>query len=101
MLEHLKSKDDFAKNTAKGIVLVDFFAQWCGPCNMLTPILEEIVSENPDYNVLKVDVDEFPELASQFNVASIPTLVVLKDGGVVNRHVGFCEKDKIKEMFSC
>ncbi len=77
------------------VVLVDFFAEWCGPCKMVAPILEEISSENEDIKVCKVNVDEAQELAGKYGVVSIPTLVVIKNGEVINKHVGALPKDKI------
>ena len=76
-------------------VLLDFWAPWCGPCRMVAPILEEIARERADVKVGKVNVDEQPELASQFSVMSIPTLVVMKDGKVVNQTVGARPKGQI------
>ena len=69
-------------------VLLDFWASWCGPCRMVSPVVDEIAAERDDLLVGKVNVDEEPELASAFNISSIPTLVVLKDGKVVNRATG-------------
>ena len=79
-------------------VLLDFWAPWCGPCRMVGPILDEIAGENPDIKVGKVNVDEEMELASQFGVMSIPTLVVLKDGRIVNQAVGVRPKAFILDM---
>ena len=76
-------------------VLLDFWAPWCGPCRMVSPIVDEIAGERQDILVGKVNVDEELELATQFQVMSIPTLVVLKNGQVVNRVIGFRPKDAI------
>ena len=79
-------------------VLLDFWASWCGPCRMVAPVLEEIAGENPDIKVVKINVDEEMELASQFRVMSIPTLVVMKNGVVVNQSVGAKPKGAILSM---
>ena len=71
-----------------GLILIDCYADWCGPCKMMAPILEEIAEERQDVKVCKVNVDEQPELASQFGVMSIPTLLVFRDGKLVNQAVG-------------
>ena len=76
-------------------VLLDFWAPWCGPCRMVSPILEEIARERADIKVGKVNVDEQPELASQFGVMSIPTMVVMKNGKVVNQAMGARPKSQI------
>lgn len=79
-------------------VLLDFFASWCGPCRMLLPIIDEIANENPDIKVCKVNIDEQPQLADKFDVMSVPSLFVIKNGEVVNSCVGVRPKAQILEM---
>lgn len=80
------------------VVLLDFFATWCGPCRMVGPIIEEIAEEEPSVKVGKIDVDQEGNLASQFQIFSIPTLVVLKDGKVVQKATGARSKEEILAM---
>ena len=79
-------------------VLMDFWASWCGPCRMVSPIVDEIAAERSDIKVGKINVDEQPELAAQFGVMSIPTLVVMKNGRIVNQAVGARPKAQILAM---
>ncbi len=80
------------------LVLLDFWASWCGPCRMVSPIVDEIAAERSDIKVCKINVDEQPELAAQFGVMSIPTLVVMKNGKVINQAVGARPKAQILAM---
>lgn len=81
-------------------VLIDFYADWCGPCRMVGPVVEEIAEENPQYAVAKINVDAEPELAGRFGVFSIPTLIVLKNGKVVDQLVGAQPKARILAMLA-
>ena len=81
-------------------VLIDFYADWCGPCRMVSPIVDEIAEERDDIVVAKVNVDEENELASEFGVFSIPTLVVIKNGKVINQSAGARPKDSILAMLN-
>ncbi len=82
----------------KGEVLLDFWASWCGPCRMLSPVIDEIAEETPTLKVGKVNVDEEPELAAAFGVQSIPTVVIIKDGEIKEISVGYKPKDEIIEL---
>ena len=94
------TKDTFESSvkTSEKTVLLDFWASWCGPCRMMSPVVDEIAEENPDILVGKVNVDEQPELAQSFGVMSIPTLVVLKGGKVAAQSVGVRPKAQVLAM---
>ena len=100
MAEVILTKDNFEGEVlqADKPVLIDFWATWCGPCRMLAPVVEEIAEERPDILVGKINVDEQPELASQFGVMSIPTLVVMEKGQILNQARGARPKRAILGM---
>ena len=92
------TKDNFEEIVGGKVVLLDFYADWCGPCRMVSPIVDEIANERADITVGKINVDDEPELAEAFGVVSIPTLVVMKDGKIANQSAGARPKAQILAM---
>ena len=94
MIKYLEEKDDFNKLIKEKNYLVDFYADWCGPCQMMGKLLEKI-----DYvDILKVNTDQFSDLAIKYGVMSIPTLIYFENGEIKNQSIGFVDESKIKEM---
>lgn len=87
---------NFAEETREGLVLVDFFATWCGPCRMLEPVLEDLLNDNPDLKLVKVDVDQSRNLVMDYQVMSVPTLVLFKDGKAVDTKTGYLPKEMLE-----
>ena len=100
MAEITLTSENFEEEVLKSDkpVLIDFWASWCGPCKMLAPIIEEIANEHPEIKVGKVNVDDEPALADKYMVSSIPLVVLIKDGKVVNTSLGFKQKAQIEAM---
>ncbi|UDM31698.1 thioredoxin [Lentilactobacillus laojiaonis] len=94
------SDKTFENETNNGITLTDFWATWCGPCRMQSPVVEELAEEMHEVKFLKMDVDANPETASKFGIMSIPTLLVKKDGQVVDSIIGYHSKDQLKQILS-
>jgi thioredoxin 1 len=101
MLKHINN-NEFNKEVIESekVVLVDFYATWCGPCRMLAPVLERISESRADFNIFKVDIDENQELAMKYKIEVVPTMVVFKDGKVVEQVEGLVTENKIVEMMS-
>ncbi len=96
MVKYLEKEEEFDDLTAKGIILVDFYTEWCGPCKMLASILNEI-----DYmEVLKVDADKFPHLAMKFGIMSVPTLCFYKEGLMMQKEIGYRTPEEIKNIYN-
>lgn len=98
------NKDNFKLEVENfsGLVLVDFFALWCGPCQIMSPVVEEMIKENKDNNVKigKLNIDENQEIATQYGVMSIPTFLVFKNGKVVDKKIGYGDKEEIEQLIA-
>ena len=97
-LMYITTKEEFEKEIKAGTVLVDFYAEWCGPCKMISPILDELAKENPQVKVIKVDVDAAQELAMEYQIMSIPTIMVYKDGEKVAHELGALAKERLEDL---
>jgi thioredoxin 1 len=95
------NESDFDHKVAKGITLVDFYADWCGPCRMLTPVLEQVAKAvHGKVTIAKVDIDDNQRIATQFQVTSVPTMVLLKDGKEINRLIGLRDAEGVKKFIA-
>lgn len=94
------NNENFNNEINTGLVLVDFYATWCGPCKMMHPIIEEISNNYPDLKIIKVDVDKHEELARNYAIMSIPTIILFKDGKIINKNIGFTSSDMLKDWIN-
>ena len=92
-------KEDFEKEVLKNskMVVVDFFATWCGPCQLLMPVLEEISKERDDFDIIEIDVDKAQDLAMQYDIEAVPTMIIFKNGTAIDRIGGYYAKDELEE----
>ena len=100
MIEHINETEKFNEFIKEGTVLVDFFATWCGPCKMLSPLIEQLANEHPELKVVKVDVDEAPSIAAKYGIQAIPTLYLIKDGKVSGSQMGYLNKNQLESFIS-
>lgn len=99
MIIHLEKAEDFEKEVSQGLVLVDFYADWCGPCSMLAPIIEELDAQM-EIKVVKINTDFVPDIARAFRIMSIPTLLLFEDGKLVNKTMGYMPLEALKKFVS-
>ncbi|HJA27757.1 MAG: thioredoxin [Limosilactobacillus pontis] len=98
MAVNVTTDQSFEQDTATGVALIDFWATWCGPCRMQSPVVEALSEEMPEVNFFKLDVDQNPATAQQFRIMSIPTLMIKKDGQVVDQIVGYHPKEQLQQI---
>ena len=94
------NSNEFTNEIKEGVVFVDFFATWCGPCKMLSPIVDEVSNEIKDVKFIKVDVDTSNDIASKYNIMSIPTLMIFKDGNLIAKQMGLLSKSALIDFIS-
>lgn len=99
MIKHYDNRINLEEEIKTGKVVVDFFATWCGPCQMLGGELEEMAKENDDITIIKIDIDNHEELAHQYGVIVVPTIYFYQDGELLSRETGFMPKEKMKNLF--
>ena len=99
MIKHLQNESEFASEVASGKVLVDFYADWCGPCQMLSPVIEQLEKET-GMKVIKIDVDSLPGIAREFRIMAIPTLLLFENGKMVKRETAYMPIEQLRRFVS-
>ena len=94
------NENNFKNSIEKGMVIVDFFATWCGPCKMLTPVIEKMSSNYPDISFVKIDVDECPNISKEYGIMSVPTLLKFIDGNLVDKKIGYLNPEEFSRWIS-
>ena len=97
MIKHLSNPSEFEQEIQGPVVVVDFYADWCGPCQMLAPVLEQLEKET-SIKIIKINVDEIPDIARAFRIMSIPTLMLFKDGKLVKKELGYMPIERLREF---
>ena len=97
MIKHLSNSNEFEQEIQGPVVVVDFYADWCGPCQMLAPVLEQLEKET-SIKIVKINVDETPDIARAFRIMSIPTLMLFKDGKLVKKELGYMPIERLREF---
>ena len=97
MIKHLSNSNEFEQEIQGPVVVVDFYADWCGPCQMLAPVLEQLEKET-SIKIVKINVDEIPDIARAFRIMSIPTLMLFKDGKLVKKELGYMPIERLREF---
>ena len=98
MVKEINNAKEFDESIKEGRVLVDFYALWCGPCRMLAPVVEKVIEEHPEVSLLRVNVDENEELATRYNIVSIPTLLYFENGQLKHGNVGYIGEEDVKKI---
>lgn len=98
MFKELENRKEFEELISDGLVIVDFFTTWCGPCKMLSPELHELGEERNDVKVIKVDCDKFVDLSSQYQIEAVPTIYYLKNGKAIKKTLGYMDKEAIERI---
>lgn len=97
-MKYIEKEEDFKTLIKNDLVLVDFYANWCGPCQMLSPVLEELEKENKNLTIVKIDVDKNESLARTHGIMSIPALEIYKKGTLVSKHIGYASKEELEDL---
>lgn len=97
-MKYIENKEEFIEAIENKLVLVDFYATWCGPCQMLSPILDKLEKKNKDLLIVKVDVDKHPEIAKEHGVLSIPTIEIYKESKLIDKAIGYLSEEELEDL---